>query len=293
MPVARLIVAGLTLVFGGCSAAPPASEANTAKAAVEIPRATQSPVYPASHLRNLSAPAMGDLDAITARRVLRVLIARSRTHYQGDGGFRQGRTHDAAEVLQKQINSQSGNPPIAVILIETPEDRLIPDLLAGKGDAAANVLLTFARDEQVSFAAPVRGGIRELVITGPKQESLVSLEDIGGREIHARQASDHYASLVRLNEQLLKIDRRPATIVAAPDTATDEDLLEAVNNGRVPATIVDDYIFDAWKGQFANLSANRDIAVSQDGVIAWVTRKDTPKLLALLNDFFTTHRLTF
>ena len=40
-------------------------------------------------------------------------------------------------------------------------------MLAGKGDVAANLLLTFERDEQVAFATPIETGIRELVVTGP------------------------------------------------------------------------------------------------------------------------------
>jgi len=33
--------------------------------------------------------------------------------------------------------------------------------------------------------------------------------------------------------------------------------------------------------------------VSQDGVVAWATRKDAPALTSVLKDFFATHKLTF
>ena len=292
---ARAMVALLACAACACNAADPSARNSTPAAPppIEIPQAAQTPVYPPSHLRGMRMPATGDFDEMTARGFVRVLAATSRTHYQSLNGFRNGRTHDAAEALQKVLNQRPGVKPIGVVILETPEDRLIPDLLAGRGDVAANVRLTFERDEQVSFAAPVRTGIRELIVTGPNEKPLVSLEDVGGRTIHVRAGSDHHASLLRLNEQLRKIDRPPATIVAASADATDEDLLEAVNAGRLPATIADDYIFDKWKGQFTGLAANRDVAVSQDGVIAWVTRKDTPQALAILNDFFTSHRLTF
>ena len=292
---ARAMVALLAVAASACNAADPSARNSTpvAPPPIEIPQAAQTPVYPPSHLRGMRAAAMGDFDEMASRGFVRVLATTSRTHYQSLNGFRNGRTHDAAETLQKVLNARPGVKPIGVVILETPEDQLIPDLLAGKGDVAANVRLTFARDEQVSFATPVRSGIRELVVTGPNDKPLVSLEDVGGRTIHVRAASDHYLSLVRLNEQLRKIDRPPAIIVEASAGTTDEDLLEAVNSGRLPATITDDYIFDKWKAQFTNLAANRDVAVSQDGVIAWVTRKDTPKMLSVLNDFFSSHRLTF
>ena len=51
------------------------------------------------------------------------------------------------------------------MFIETREEQLIPALLAGNGDVAANLLLTFARDEQVAFAPPIVAQIRELIGT--------------------------------------------------------------------------------------------------------------------------------
>ena len=67
-----------------------------------------------------------------------------------------------------------------------------------------------------------------------------------------------------------------------------------MNAGRIRATIVDDYIFDRWQRDLLKIAGtNRDVAVSQDGVLAWATRKDAPQLTSLLKDFFSTHKLTF
>jgi len=157
-------------------------------------------------------------------------------------------------------------------------------LLAGKGDIATNLLLTFERDDQVAFAKPILTGIRELVVTGPGEKPLVSLEDVGGRAIHVRKASDHHASLLRLNDQLIKINRPPAKIVIST-ASTDEDVLELVNAGKIPATLADSYVFDRWRKTYEKITANPDVAVSQDGTLAWVTRKDASKLLAVVDEF--------
>jgi len=234
---------------------------------------------------------MLDLDAIAQRGYVRVLVAPSRTHFETVNGRHHGRAVDTGVALAKLWTDRAARP-ISVVFIETREHQLIDDLLAGKGDIAANVLLTFARDEQVAFAPPVVSGIRELVITNV-EKPLVSLEDVGGRTLHVRKDSDHHASLIRLNEQLQKINRPPARIVADMKIKTDEDLLDKVNAGSIPATVADDYIFDLWKHQFPKITANRDVAVSQDGSLSWVTRKDAPKLTAFVKDFFSTHKLTF
>jgi membrane-bound lytic murein transglycosylase MltF len=230
-----------------------------------------------------------DVSGIPPR--IRVLVAPSRTHYRVDNGVARGASVEAADGFESWLNAQ-GPAKFEVVLIETPQDRLIADLLAGRGDVAANLLLTFERDDQVAFAKPIKTAIKEIVVTAPGQPPLVSLEDVGGRAIHVRKASDHYSSLVRLNDQLAKINRPPAKIVTA-SAATDEDLLEMASAGKIPATIVDDYVFDAWHAQFPNLSANRDVAVSQDGSLAWVTRKAAPRLLAAMNEFFSSQKPTF
>lgn len=237
-------------------------------------------------------PAVKTIDVTGIPSQIRVLVAPSRTHYYLENGVGRGLTAETGREFETWLNAQAKPGMFHIDFIETPEHALIPDLLAGKGDIAANLLLTFERDDQVAFAKPLRTGIREVVVTGPKQKPLASLEDVGDRTIHVRKSSDHYASLLRLNDQLIKINRRPAKVVIA-SAPTDEDLLEMVNAGTIPATIVDDYIFNRWRTIFTNISANPDVAVSQDGSLSWVTRKDMPKMLAVMNEFFSTHKLSF
>ncbi|MDP2390505.1 MAG: hypothetical protein Q8N52_09290, partial [Acidobacteriota bacterium] len=84
--------------------------------------------------------------------------------------------------------------------------------------------------------------------------------------------------------------RQPARIALTDEALTDEDLLDRVNEGTFPATLADDYVFEARQRELTSVAANRDVAVSQDGVIAWVTRKDATQLLEAINAFFATHR---
>lgn len=257
-----------------------------------IEEAPAEPPPSAPALAAIKAPALGDLDAMASRRRLRILVAASRTYYSVDNNRQRGATYDAGVAFARFVTAQSGSAraAVAVVFIPTHEDALVANLLAGRGDIAANVRQTFERDDQVAFATPTRIGIRELVVTAPGQRPVVSLEDVAGRAIHVRKSSDHYRSLLRLNEQLKKIDRQPSRIVIADETLTDEDLLDRVNEGSFPATLADDYVFDARRRELSSAGANKDVAVSQDGVIAWVTRKDAPQLLAAINAFFATHK---
>ena len=291
---ALLRISIFAVLVNGCSSpaeAPPTTAtpaAATTPALIDIPPAPNQRRHERERARDV---ARIDLDAIAERGYIRVLVARSATHFYTYEDAHSGKAVDAGVALARAISKQLGKN-VTPVFIETREPDLIPHLLTGKGDVAANLLLTFARDEQVAFAPPIRTGIRELVVTSASAP-LVSLEDIGTRTVHVRQDSDHHASLLRLNEQLRKIDRPIARIVLARNTLTDEELMEQVSKGQIPATIVDDYVFERRRAQLPNVVANPDIAVSQDGSLSWVTRTDAPQLREFLKQFFTAHRLTF
>ena len=279
-------------VVAACTESPRPASANATPPAPALLEIAAAPEQPSNKLEKAVKPLAGDLDAIVGRGYLRILVAPSRTHFETVDGRHRGRAVDAGVALARKL-ADDAKRDVTAVFIETREDQLIASLLANRGDVAANLLLTFTRDEQVAFAPPIRTGIRELVVTDGGAP-LVSLEDVGGRRITIRANSDHHASLVRLNEQLKKNNRRQAVIITDLTTKTDEELLDSVNAGRIRATIVDDYIFDRWAGTLLKIaSTNREIAVSQDGVVAWATRKEAPALTSVLKDFFATHKLTF
>ena len=283
-------VAIVAVLAVGCTESREAAPDNATPATVappaliDIPAAPNQPPDPRERTRDI---AHLDLDAIAERGYIRVLVARSGTHFHTNGENRSGKAVDIGVALSRALSEQT-RKNVMPVFIETAEKDLIPHLLAGRGDVAANLLLTFARDEQVAFAPPIRTGIRELVVSSASAP-LVSLEDVGSRTIHVREDSDHHASLVRLNEQLKKIDRPIARIVLVQPALTDEELVERVNDGKIPATIVDDYALV----KLPNIAVNPDVAVSQDGSLSWVSRKDAPKLTGFLKEFFSTHKLTF
>ena len=69
----------------------------------------------------------------------------------------------------------------------------------------------------------------------------------------------------------------------------DGDILEMVNAGLVPATVVDNFMADLYTQVFPNLRKNSDIA-SPPSDIAWAFRKGSPKLAEAVNAFVNTHK---
>ena len=233
-PVRMVGLAGLVLA-SACAGPEPARPAAVNASApapvlIDIPRAAERPNAVDGDMRALE-PYTGDLDALIERGAIRVLVPPSRTHFQVVNGRQRGRTVDAVAAFEQFLNQRIAPRSVSVILIPSSETSLVADVVAGQADIAASLLRTFERDDQVAFARPWRTGVRELIVTGPGTPPLVSLEDVGGRTIHVRRNSDHHASLLRLNDQLKKIDRPPAKVVLAAESQTDEDLLELVNSG--------------------------------------------------------------
>ena len=84
----------------------------------------------------------------------------------------------------------------------------------------------------------------------------------------------------------LEAQGKPAIeIHAAPLNLEDDDLLEMVNAGLIPAAIVDDYLAKFWKSVLPNINVHENVAVRTAGKLAIAVRKGSPQLTAALNKF--------
>ena len=103
------------------------------------------------------------------RQQVRVLVPYNKTLYFLDkGGTQRGIIVDMMTEFEKRLNAgvKAHYARIHVVFLPTPRDRLIPDLLAGKGDlVAANLTITDERRAQVDFSHPLASGVRELIVT--------------------------------------------------------------------------------------------------------------------------------
>ena len=137
------------------------------------------------------------------RRVIRALVAPSRTSYWLNGARQTGAEYELLKAFQQEINNhykaQGKHILIHVVFIPTARDQLIPGLLEGRGDIAAGILtVTPERLEQVDFGAPFFHGVREIAVTGPASPELKSIDDLSGKEVFVRKSSSYWTHLERL-----------------------------------------------------------------------------------------------
>ena len=226
----------------------------------------------------------GDLDGMLQRRMVRILVPYSKTLYFFDHGQEHGISYDLGMELQKWLNRKHGTRtlPIRVIFIPTSRQHLLQDLVDGLGDIAAGSLtITPERQKLVDFTKPAAGTVNEIVVTGPGSPQLETLADLANVPIYVRTSSSYHEHLVKLAEdQQLNLN-----IIPADEALEDEDLLEMVNAGLLPLTIVDSQTAVFWAQIFTDITLRQDLVVNSGGKIAWAIRHKSPKLLAELNEF--------
>lgn len=300
LALAALVLAALTSCGGQAQApvaspAPPSAaggaadaQATAADAALEpAPEATPLP----SGLAPLVEPFTGDFDAMLKRRVIRVLTVQNPVLYAVDRGREIGMTYETLKAFEKRLNEKAGNKVVTLHVIALPvaRDELIPRLVAGQGDiAAAALTVTHDRQKLVDFSDPFASDVREVLVTGPDAAPLAGLDDLSGREVYVRESSAYAEHIRKLNARFAAEGKQPLRILPAPEELEDGDILEMVNAGLVPATVVDSFMADLYLQVFPNLRRHEGIA-SPPVTIAWAFRKSSPKLGAEVNAFVRSH----
>jgi membrane-bound lytic murein transglycosylase MltF len=240
-------------------------------------------------------PWTGDLPEMAERRVVRLLTVHEPMFFGFDGRQQSGLIAEAAAAFEDFLNQRLGRSQLKVVVLVQPvtRDLLIPFLVDGRGDiAAAGLTITPDRLERVDFANPTASGVSEIVVSGPHTEVAVPsrIEDLGALELHVRPSSSYWESLQALDGQLREQNRAPLNLVAADEVLDAENLLELVNIGELPATVVDAYQAEFWSQIYPNLVLHPDLAVRTDGEIGWAIRKNSPALTEALNDFLRQYR---
>jgi len=163
---------------------------------------------------------------------------------------------------------------------------LLPALVDGKVDlVAAQLTIRPALQKFVDFTNPTRMNVSEIVVTAAGQPPLASVADLSGREVFVREKSPYHESLLALDEKFKAEGKPPVEIRLAPDNLEDDDLLEMVNAGLIPAIVVDDYLAGFWKKVFTNLTVHDAVAVRTGGTLGVAIRKNSPQLSKALNTF--------
>ncbi len=293
--VALLVVAAAAACSGRQEAPPAATAAPPTVAVAEAPiPETVSPydALPESVRLLMDKPFTDDFDAMVKRRMIRVAVTFNRTHYFIDKGQERGLTYESLKLFENDLNAElkTGNLKVHVVILPLSRDQLYPALASGKVDmVAAMVTVRPEAEKLVAFSQPTRTNVSEVVVTGPGAPPIATVDDLAGQEVFVRKGSIYEESLIKLNEQLKARGKPPAVFVEAPAVLEDDDVLEMVNAGLAPITVVDDYLAEFWSQVFTSIKVRPDIAVRSGGSLAVAFRKENPKLREVVNKWLLKH----
>jgi membrane-bound lytic murein transglycosylase MltF len=242
----------------------------------------------------LQTPVFPDFDEMVANGAVRALVVYSRTSYFLDGVVQRGLSYDSLREFERFINRKlkTGALKVDVIFLPVTRDQLIPALQQGLGDiAVANLTITPDRLEQVDFSVPAMRNVSEMLVTSAAAElQPANLDELAGQEIHVRRSSSYYQSLLELNEVLEKKNLLPVRLTLVDENLEDEDLLEMVNAGLVPAIVVDSHKATFWRQIFDDIRLHEHIKLRSGAEIGWAFRKNSPQLKKVVNEFMRANR---
>jgi membrane-bound lytic murein transglycosylase MltF len=287
-----IALTGIVAATIACGSGEPPPPAATTKPAQD----TESPLPPSELETRLPVSVQeavlkrftGDFDEMIQRKVVRVGVIFSRTFYFVDRGVQRGVAYEYGQLMEDRINAKLNNRNLKVHVLFVPmaRDKLLPALVNGQVDLVAGQLtITPERQKLVDFTDPTRTNVNEILVTGPGSSALTSVEELSGRRIFVRKTSSYHGSLLELNERLEAAGKAPVVIEAAPENLEDDDLLEMVNAGLIPAIIVDDYLAKFWAKVFPDLRLHETVAVRSAGSLGIAIRKSSPQLKAALDRF--------
>ena len=147
------------------------------------------------------------------------------------------------------------------------------------------MIITPKREQEVLFTIPIYSNVKQVIVTGPKAPQIVALEDLSGKEIYVNPLTAYFENLQQLSDSFQKSGKAPIHVKSADANLTDEDLLEMVNAGLLPATVTINIRAEFWSKVLPHLALHPNIVLKEEGHLAWATRRDSPKLKELLDEF--------
>ncbi|GAM62801.1 transglycosylase [Vibrio ishigakensis] len=226
----------------------------------------------------------GDFEQLKERGVIRALVSADLGFYYVEGGRPKGIIAEQLHHFETKIKQKA--PLMRVKIIPVGRDDLFKALNEGYGDVAvANLTITERRAKLVDFSDPILKNVEELLVTHKDIEPIQELADAEGLEVWIRASSSYFESVQEINRRLSDEGLIPMRVNFIQETLQDIELLEMVDQGFVPATIIDSHKTKLWAKVMENIVVHHDFPLRENGEIAWAIRKDSPNLKKEINAY--------
>ena len=233
----------------------------------------------------------GDLDEIVKRGSVRALVLYSRSGFFYVDGKPEGIYYEALQYFEQYLNQKlRTRQHVQVTFIPVRPDQLESYLNEGVGDLIAYpVAVTPERLQQVAFSVPLETAVKQILVTGKDFGPVASLQDLSGKKVFVNPVTTYYRNLQKVSDSLVRQGKPPILIESADKNLLDEDLMEMVNAGILPATVTITQRAKLWASVFHNITPQPNIVIANQEDLAWAVRKNNPKFKELVDEFVKTH----
>ncbi len=284
-----LVQSRVLLLLIACGLAGTPARFQLPPSAVRSPEAAPHPssdaALPVTFIRHT-----GDLDSMVKRGNIRALVLYSRSGFFYVNGQPEGIYYEALRYFEQFVNQKlHTRQHVQVTFIPVRPDQIEAALIQGVGDLIAyGAVETSAREQQVAFSIPIQTDVKQIVVTQKNFGRASSLEDLGGKKVFVNPLASYYGNLEKVNDSLRKQGKPAILIQKADPNLMDEDLMEMVNAGILPATVTLSERATLWAGVLPNITPRPNLIVASGGNLAWAMRKSNPKLKELVDEFVKT-----
>lgn len=256
--------------------------------------ATASPQQGALTLPTGFGKRTGDLDEMVKQRSIRALVIVNPIGFFYVNGRPMGVQYEALQEFEKFVNQKlkTGNLPVKVDFLPMRPDQLESALREGLGDLiAVAIVITPEREQRVAFSVPIQKDVAQVVVTGPPLANVSSFDGLAGKAIYVNPLTTYYDNLKAVSAAQQKAGKAALDIKEADKNLFDDDLVEMVNAGLIPATVTTKGRADLWAQVLPNIKSHPELAVSSGLDTGWVMRKNNPQLKQLVDEFVETHTM--
>ena len=233
-----------------------------------------------------------DLGDMVKRRNIRAIVMINPVSFFYDQGQPRGVMYESMEEFQRFVNQKMkvGNPGIRVSFMPVTPAQAEAALTQGMGDIIAQgIAITPDREKRVAFSTPIQKGVSQLVLSGPNFGEVNGIADLSGKTIYVNPLTTYYENLKRVNAELAKQGKAPIDIREADKNLNDDDLIQMVHAGLLPATITTSSRAQLWSKVFDNLTSYPAAPIANNVDMAFAMRKDNPQFKQLVDEFVASH----
>ncbi|WP_417788135.1 transglycosylase SLT domain-containing protein [Stutzerimonas xanthomarina] len=237
-----------------------------------------------------AADTVRDLADIRRSGVLRVLVNQSRNSSGEVKGEAIGVEYVRLRAFEQYLNRGSKGPPITLKIIPKAKDQLLGALQRGEGDLAApGEILAQGAIRRLSRSRAVIDQVPMVLVSRQGGPRYHSFEQLSGRSLALSAGSAAGSALDKLNRTLMQAGRAPIAVEWVDPTLAVEDVLEMVQAGVYPATVVEQPIAERWAKVLPKLRIESTLTLGDPADVHWFVRKDAGMLRASIDRFLQTY----